>query len=824
MSERCVCIHGHFYQPPRENPWLEEIERQESARPYHDWNERVCRESYAPNAFSRILDGEGRIIRIVNNYSRMSFNFGPTLLSWMVRSAPTTYEAILKADRASRERFSGYGSAIAQAHDHLILPLANSRDKRTQVLWGIRDFEGHFQRRPEGMWLPETAVDLETLDIMAGEGIRFTILAPHQAAEVRGEGVPGWADVRGERVDTRAPYRVELPSGRDITVFFYDGPLSRAVAFEEILVDGDEFARRLREFGGEGPPALLRHIATDGETFGHHHKHGEMALSYALNLLEADASIRLTNYAEFLAHHPPEREARILENSSWSCVHGVERWRANCGCTTGGHPDWSQEWRRPLRKALDWLRDELAPRFEGAAREYFEDPWATRDRYIEVVADRDWEDARGFIAAEAGRSLSREEEVRALQLLELQRHAMLMFTSCGWFFDDLARIETLQVMRYAARALHLARGLFDVELEGGLCERLAEARSNVPALGNGAVLFRARVQPGQVTLKKVAAHYTMTSLFQNGEEESTVYCYGVRVGRARRMRAEGARCAVGWIEVYSRITHFAGRFTYGVLHTGDHNLIGGVRPFSGVPDYREVEEAITSAFEAGRIADVPELLGERFPDSMYTLGSLFRDEQERVVDRILEDSLADAERTLAGIYESRMPLMRFLADHEIPQPIPFRAAGEFILGLRLVRALSADPPDLEGARRSFEEVRATGVRVERDAVSMAAAQAVERMMHGVSGPNGGPEGLRAVLGMVDFVRSLPFPVELWGAQNTYFRLLEEVYPGFLERAAAGDRRATEWSATMEALGEGLQVAVPQIQEARSAPAPPGGWP
>lgn len=823
MSERFVCIHGHFYQPPRENPWLEEVERQESARPDHDWNERVCRESYAPNAFSRILDGEGRIIRIVNNYSRMSFNFGPTLLSWMARKAPMTYEAILEADRMSLERYSGHGSAIAQAHGHLILPLANSRDKRTQVLWGIRDFEEHFRRRPEGMWLPETAVDLESLDLMAEEGIRFTILAPHQAAEVRAEGASVWEDVRGERVDPRVPYRVGLPSGRDITVFFYDGPLSRAVAFENLLLDGGEFARRLRDFGGDGPSGLLRHLATDGETFGHHHKHGEMALSYALDLLETDESIRLTNYSEFLSLHPPRREARILEDTSWSCVHGVERWRANCGCTTGGHPDWSQEWRGPVRDALNWLRDELTQRFEVAALEYFKDPWATRDRYIEVVVDRDWEDARGFLVAEAGRRLSAEEEVRALQLLELQRHAMLMFTSCGWFFDDLARIETLQVMRYAARAMHLVEVLFDVGLEEGFLERLARARSNVPALGNGADLYRDRVRPGKVTLRKVAAHHTMTSLFQNGDDESIVYCYGVRVGHARGFRADGMRCVVGWIEVHSRITHVSGRFTYAVLHRGDHNLFGGVRPFAGVSDYRELEEVVTSAIDGERWGAVPDLLREEFPDTMYSLESLFHDEQERVVDRILDDSLADAERTLAGIYESRRSLMRFLTSHEIPQPVPFRAAGEFILSLRLVRALSSDPPEIEDARRSFEEARATGVRVDRDAVSMEAGRAVERLMGRVSGPADDAGGLRAVSEVVQFVRSLPFAVELWGAQNTYFRLLEDVYPGVVEEAGAGDREAAKWRSEMEALGEALQVAVPHVLESNSIPASPGTW-
>jgi len=328
-----ICIHGHFYQPPRENPWLEAVEIQESAHPYHDWNERVDAECYARNAASRILDDEKRIVSIVNNYAKISFNFGPTLLSWMEVNDPPVYRAIQDADVESARNFGGHGSALAQPYNHMIMPLANERDKFTQAFWGVRDFEHRFQRRPEGMWLPEAAVDLPTLALLAKLGIKFTILAPNQAHRVRKLTGKNWKDVSGDQIDPTMAYRQRLPSGEAIDLFFYDGPISRGIAFEGLLDNGEQFAQRLVGAFSEDtrPWPELVHIATDGETYGHHHKRGEMALTYALNYIESNHLADLTNYAQYLEKHASTHEVEIHENSSWSCVHGVERWRSNCG-------------------------------------------------------------------------------------------------------------------------------------------------------------------------------------------------------------------------------------------------------------------------------------------------------------------------------------------------------------------------------------------------------------------------------------------------------------------------------------------------------------
>ncbi|MCA1666375.1 MAG: DUF3536 domain-containing protein, partial [Thermomicrobia bacterium] len=457
MTNRYVCIHGHFYQPPRENPWLEAIELQDSAYPYHDWNERITAECYAPNAASRILSGAGRIAQIVQNYARISFNFGPTLLAWMEAQAPDTYAAILDADRESRDRFSGHGAAMAQVYNHIILPLANRRDKWTQIHWGIADFTHRFGRAPEGMWLSETAVDLETLDILAEQGIAFTVLAPSQAGMVREIGAEEWEDVSGARIDPTRAYVQQLPSGRTIALFFYDGPISRGVAFEGLLDRGENLVNRLLgAFSDERDWPQLVHIATDGETYGHHHAHGDMALAYALHHIEAHDLAHLTIYGEYLERFPPTHEVQIIENTAWSCDHGVERWRSNCGCNTGGRPDWNQQWRGPLRAALDWLRDAILPIYEAGMRALVHDPWAARDAYISVILDRTDENVARFLAAQTTHELTQAERVRLWELLEMQRHAMLMYTSCGWFFDELSGIETVQVIQYAGRVIQLA--------------------------------------------------------------------------------------------------------------------------------------------------------------------------------------------------------------------------------------------------------------------------------------------------------------------------------------------------------------------------------
>ncbi|HEY7544335.1 MAG TPA: DUF3536 domain-containing protein, partial [Blastocatellia bacterium] len=640
MNEnRYVCIHGHFYQPPRENAWLEEVELQDSAYPYHDWNERITAECYAPNASSRILDEKRRIVDIVNNYSKISFNFGPTLLSWMQRQAPEVLQALVEADRESRRNFSGHGSAMAQVYNHMIMPLANRRDKRTQVIWGIRDFEYRFGRKPEGMWLSETAVDMETLEVLAEQGIAFTLLAPRQASRTRRTGKK-WGDVSGARIDPKHPYLCRLPSGKTIALFFYDGPVSQAIAFEGVLSNGEALANRLvGTFVHDRAEPQLAHIATDGETYGHHHAHGDMALSYCLHYLESNHLARLTIYGEYLERYPPAHEVEIFENSSWSCIHGIERWRSNCGCNSG-RAGWTQAWRAPLREALDWLRDELAIIYEREIARYLHSPWEARDDYIAVILDRSVDNVESFFGRRALYDLSAEDRVRVLRLLEMQRHSMLMFTSCGWFFDEISGLETTQVLQYAARAIQMARRAGGVSLEPQFLEKLRRAPSNIAEYQNGELIYETLVKPATVDLLRVGAHYAVSSLFEDYQETASIYSYIAQREMLEREEAGRQRLAIGKAMLRSNITWTESTISFAVLHLGDHNLVGGVRRFLGEDAFHKMRLEIRQAFFRSDIPEILRLMDQYFETHNYSLWHLFRDEQRRVFGRILEATLA----------------------------------------------------------------------------------------------------------------------------------------------------------------------------------------
>ncbi len=505
---RYLCVHGHFYQPPRENPWTGEVGVELSAAPYRNWNERITAECYRPNAQPLAVERDGAPRELPPNYSRMSFNFGPTLLAWLDGHAEDVSASIRRADRDSRERFSGHGAAIAQAYNHPILPLANERDRRTQVWWGIRDFEHRFGRSPEGMWLPETAVDLPTLEVLADFGIRFTILAPEQASRVRplapnpfapGSHAPDplasdgeWSDVSGGRIDPRQAYAVRLPSGRTLALFFYDGPASHAIAFGALSEGGESLARRLASLASDSAEAELLHVATDGETYGHHHPGGERVLAEALDEIERSGFARLTSYGEFLSLHPPRHEVQIVENTAWSCAHGLGRWRDDCTCRTGSNPGWVQIWRGPLREALDRLRDSLAKVFEVRGREMFQDPWAARDASIEIVLDPSPAALEDFFRRHARRGaspLSADERGEARRLLEMQRHTMLMYTSCGWFFDDPSGLETMQILRYAARAIELVPASVRPPIEVAFRLALLDVKSNAETAGDARRIY-----------------------------------------------------------------------------------------------------------------------------------------------------------------------------------------------------------------------------------------------------------------------------------------------------------------------------------------------
>jgi alpha-amylase/alpha-mannosidase (GH57 family) len=806
--KRYICIHGHFYQPPRENAWLEYIEMQDSAYPYHDWNERIAAECYAPNTASRILDNEGYITQIVNNYTKISFDFGPTLLAWLEDKAPDAYQAILEADREAQQTFSGHGSALAQAYNHMIMPLANRRDRYTQVMWGIRDFEHRFGRKPEGIWLPETAVDLETLDILAELGIKFTILAPHQARQVRQIGTETWDNVNNATIDTTMAYEIKLPSGRKLALFFYNGSIAHNVAFEDLLSSGDNFAHRLAEaFSGKRNMPQLVHIATDGETYGHHHRFGDMALAFALYHIETDSLAQITNYGEYLEKHPPTREVEIIENTSWSCPHGVERWRNDCGCSTGRNPKWNQAWRAPLREALDWLRDTLSPKYEQKTREFLKDPWAARDDYIEVVLDRFAENVQRFLDRHRTHELNESETVTVLKLLELQRHAMLMYTSCGWFFDELSGIEAVQVIQYAGRVIQLAEELFGNDIGQNFLERLELAKSNIPEHGDGRRIYDKFVNPSIVDLTKVTAHFAVSSLFEEYGGQAKIHCYDIDLEDYHSAVAGKPKLATGRVKVTSTITRESANLSFGVLHFGDHNVNAGVREYQGEKDYQTMLQELTETFSGADFPEVIRLLDKHFGTSTYSIKNLFLDEQRKVLDSILESALSDIEAAYYQVYERHYPPMRFLSELGNPIPKSFQLAAEFILNSELRKALSGNSLDLERISSILHETQTWKVALDTEGLSYLLQQTLERMMARLVTTPEDIEFLKELLVAAEMFRMLPFPVDLWKVQNLYHEMLNSTYPGFQTRAQQGNVAAREWLSQFVSLGQQISVRI-----------------
>jgi alpha-amylase/alpha-mannosidase (GH57 family) len=804
-----VCIHGHFYQPPRENPWLEEIELQDSAYPYHDWNERIADECYASNAASRILDESGFITRITSNYARMSFDFGPTLLAWLQRRRPEILRAIVDADLRSRERFSGHGSAMAQTYNHIIQPLASSRDRRTQVVWGLRDFEHRFGRRSQGMWLPETAVDIDSLEALAENDVRFTLLAPHQAATVRRIGDKAWQPVDDANpLDTGMPYSVPLPSGRSISVFFYDGPVSRAIAFDNLLHSGKELTDRLlRPLHGPFDRPRLMHVATDGETYGHHHRFGDMALAFALAAVEASDDARLTNYAQFLDQQPPTHEATVVADTSWSCAHGIERWRADCGCRIDPRAGWSQAWRGPLRETLDWLRDQLSPLFERRGRSYLQDPWRARDSYIDVVLDRSAESVAAFLAEHAHRELDAEDRVCVLELLEMQRHAMLMYTSCGWFFDDVAGIETIQVLRYAGRAIQLAERRGAVRLEEEFVRRLDAVHSNRPEEGSGADIYRRHVEPTRADLRKVGAHYAISSLFNGYGGRDEVFCYRVEQLDYDRRGTGRVRIATGRCRVTSSITQEAEVQAFAVVHLGDHNLAAGVRDAPDGEAFQEIVAALAAAFDAGNLPACMNLLEKHFGPSLYALPSLFRDQRRAVLSAIVDAAVADVEASARRLYDQHAPLLQFLPTPDHPLSRALRVSSELTLTADVRKALAPGATNLERVAEILAQSERWDIGIDRQMIAFemerSAAAIAEQLVDCSRGRT-----LMSLLGqLVELARRYAVDVNLWRIQNAFYRFMQRCFAEQSRLAADGSDAAAEWVERAHALGEVLRVRV-----------------
>ncbi len=789
MKDAYATLHAHFYQPPRENPWLEKIEIQEEARPFHDWNERIAAECYTPLGAARMVDRSERIVAIRNCYEEISFNAGPTLMAWLERHAPGTYARILEADRASVTRW-GHGNAIAQAYNHMILPLADPRDARTQIRWGIADFRHRFGRDPEAIWLPETAVDRATLGLLAEAGMKFAILAPSQATRVRpldAKGGGPWTDVSKGTIDPTRPYRCRLENGRTIDLFCYDGPISHAVSFEGILQDPPVLAERLalgyRE--DRGRPQLI-HIATDGEVYGHHVRQGERALAYTLARGARERGLTLTNYGAFLERHPPTWEVEIQDGTAWSCPHGLDRWRDDCGCQTGGRTGWNQRWRRPLREALDHLRDELAALYEKEAAPLLRDPWEARDAYIEVILDRSPSSVDRFLAARARAPLDAEGRVRALQMLETQRHAMLMFTSCGWFFADLSGIETLQVLQYAARAIELAAQWAQRDLEGPFLKILSTATGNLPGHPDGREIYLKHVKPRAVGFERVLANRGMASLLEgrpNPELESDQTFEFRPIDELHHVSSK-VRLAMGRVTVRCRITGAEQTAEYAACSSDGTQVVCGVRP-AGEPSRYESQRATL----LGLVGDPDAILAQirEAWTPVFGFNDLFEENARRLLGRLLETELEEYREVYRAIFHRGHRLLLAVREMEIEIPAVYQVAAEYILTAELQREASRlrsgeEHEPLQRIRGTLREAARWGCRLDRSMLRSVFSRWLEdRVQALIEEPV--PERAVEVEKVLHLAAELEVPLDLIDPQERFYHSLEGA--GHLDPGVSG---------------------------------------
>jgi alpha-amylase/alpha-mannosidase (GH57 family) len=770
-SGRFVAIHGHFYQPPRENPWLEAVEVQDSAAPFHDWNERITAECYAPNTAARRVDHANRILDIVDNFAKISFNVGPTLCAWLEREAPDVYRKIVEADRASVRARGGHGNALAQVYNHMIMPLATRRDKVTQVAWGLADFRARFGREPEGMWLPETAVDSETLEVLAEAGLKFTILAPSQAARVRQSGEAEWEDV-GDGIDPSQPYRWRGPSGQELALFFYDGPISRAIAFENLLERGERVVAGLvGAFSDKREGPQLVHVATDGESYGHHRRFGEMALAAAVRQLESGDAATLTNYGAFLATHPPTQEVEIREATSWSCAHGVERWRSDCGCRVRG--DWHQRWRAPLRESLDWLREEIDGFYESRASAWLKDPWLARDEYIEVVLDRSAERLDAFLARHQRVALDAAGRLEVRRLLEMERNRLLMYTSCGWFFDELSSIEPVQILRYAAMAMQYLADLGGPRLEAEMARRLAAAPSNVPAFRDGGGVWKRLIRPAVVDLRRVVAHYAIIGLLEPWPEAATVHAYRVQRLDEAGESYGGTPFRIGHVRVTSTITGDVRDAMYAVLHFGGHDFVCGVRAWEDATVYADIKAELLRRHGQSTVADVVRGMDERFPDGSFSLTDLFLDERRRVLASVTRATLLRYEETYQQIWEENRKLVHYLRQADAPIPEVLALVARHVLEQEMLAELAkAEARGDHGALpdRMFElaaEGAALGLTLDLEAGRPIAMRLVRRTLGAVA-ESPTPSRTADALALIEGADRLGLRYGRWAAQNLFF--------------------------------------------------------
>lgn len=791
-NKKYLTIHGHFYQPPRENPWIEEVEMQESAAPEHDWNEKISAQCYAPNAVSRMVNSANQIIEISNNYQYISYNFGPTLLSWMEKHDPYAYERIIQADINSREMYNGHGCAIAQVYNHIIMPLANRNDKVTQTLWGLKDFQKRFGRNSEGIWLAETAVDAQTLEVLIECGVKYTILSPYQAKCINKIGEHNWQDVSWGTIDPSRPYRyfVEGSSKQKyIDLFFYDGSISKSVAFDKLLEDGKKFAHRLSQGYVESRNAdQIINIATDGESYGHHTKFGDMALAYIVRLGAREMGFEITNYAHYLETHPPIYEVDIKPVSAWSCAHGVGRWMEDCGCSTGAQAHWNQKWRKPLRQALDYLRDELINLCSVEGTKYYNDFWQARNNYIDVILDRSEDNINKYLKENCKKQLSSQEKIKAIKLMEIQRFAQLMYTSCGWFFADISGIETVQIMKYAARAMELAQEFRKTNYEKTFLSVLQKAKSNIVQFGSGKDIYNAWVKPCAIGFEEIVAQDAIETIFNNSYSKDKIhdlYCYSIKKSFYKEYKKAQNNLYFGKVGIKSNITLEKKDFTFVIVQTKDYEIYCSVKDFTCIEDFNLEKKEIQKAFNGSQLDETLKTIKTYYENKIYTLVDIPIDRRKNILENLIISKLKEISKTYNAMYDNLLNPITYLNDLGMDIPEGFRVCAKYTLLTNLEKELlvmddykDKDKLDrLEKIKHLADKfhIKLTTPKVQ-EVLSKKLIDLLLNLKDKLTMQNA-----QELLQLFELLEKLQIEIKIQNAQNIFYSLVCEDFEGLIKR-------------------------------------------
>ena len=810
-----LAIHGHFYQPPRENPWLETIEIQDSAYPYHDWNARVTAECYTPNSVSKIVTQDNKIMDIVNNYSYISFNFGPTLLSWMENHSPYTYQRIVKADVESAAKNNGHGNAMAQVYNHIIMPLANKKDKYTQILWGIKDFQYRFGRKPEGMWLAETACDDATLEALVDCGIKFTILSPYQAKSVRPLKTEKWSDVSWGSIDPARAYRYYIKSDKTkyIDLFFYDGSISKSVAFDELLTDGNKFISRLKDgISNQRDYNQLVHIGTDGESYGHHTKFGDMALSYILKIRAEDEGFEITNYANYLEQEGVQYEVDIKDVSSWSCAHGVGRWKEDCGCSTGGGYGWNQKWRKPLREALDYLRDELIKITDEHGSKYFKNVWDARNDYIDVILDRCKNKINTFIEEHQKYPLEKSEVIKALKLMEIQRQAMLMYTSCGWFFSEISGLETTQIMKYAARAMQLASTFTNKDLESDFKEILSRAQSNIHGFGTGKDVYEKFVKPSVVSIKQLAALWAISAMHTDFDETSYLYCYNIKKHYYKHFSKGATALSTGRIEIESKVTLEKYDFFFAALQFPEGDFHCAIKRYDDSENIPEIIKNLISTYHQETITETIRELDRIFGKNYYTLKDILIEDRSKILMTSLKDKLSKFSNNYRDVYNEGKSFISQLISLGITVPVEYKLAAQYTLSNDFNEIFEdcVNVIDEDLIQKAYEinaEAKAFKVEIDKTPTNEIFSRQIQKSVYNFV-KNFEIDKLDKILKLFECVNKLELKIDIAEAQNMYFNKIYLKFKNLLDNVLEANDNIEEvrdFLFSLLVLGEFLNI-------------------